>query len=282
MTLPATQPVPASTLAPKPAATPVRSSRYDDDPPTIWLLAQYQASSDESIRNLLVERYMPLITSVARKLRARLTPNVEVDDLVSSGVLGLMDAISGFDETRGVKFETYCTIRINGAMLDELRERDWVPRLVRRRASRIAMARRNLAAELHRDATDEEVAKYLELPLSRFHEILREVSRPRTIVSLDVVRFEDSDSRATSRLDLVADERVTDPCDNAALADIMGAVLRFLDRREQVIMLLYYRRGFTMKRIGTVFGMSESRVCQIHTRIMKRLRRRVAAGHLGV
>jgi RNA polymerase sigma factor for flagellar operon FliA len=282
MTLPATRTSSASTLAPAPTATSPKSSRYDDDPPTIWLLAQYQATGDETIRNLLIERYMPLVQSVARKLRARLTPNVDVDDLVSSGVLGLMDAISGFDETRGVKFETYCTIRINGAMLDELRERDWVPRLVRRRASRIAMARRNLAAELHRDATDEEVARHLELPMSRFQEMLREVSQPTTIVSLDVVRFEDSDSRATSRLDLVADERVTDPSDNAALADIMGAVLRFLDRREQVIMLLYYRRGFTMKRIGTVFGMSESGVCQIHTRIMKRLRRRVSAGHLGV
>lgn len=257
-------------------AAPSESAETND------LLAAYQATEDTRYRDILVERYLQLVHALARKMRARLTPNVEVGDLVSAGVMGLMDAIGGFDESKGVKFETYCTIRIRGSMLDELRERDWVPRLVRRRANKIDATRRLLAAELRREATDEEVAASMQLPLQRFQAMEKEVSRPTLIFSLDIICFEDGDSRGISKLETLADPRGKDPGDHVAMSDVMKAVLQFCDRREQLIMLLYYHRGFTMKRIGSVFGMSESRVCQIHTRIMKRLRRRIQAGQLGV
>lgn len=234
----------------------------------VW--RQYKAKKSEALRNVLVERYLPLVRYVAERVAAKLPKSVELDDLMSAGVFGLLDAIDGFDLSRDVKFETYCTTRVRGAILDELRAMDWVPRLVRARAHKLDQAVRELEAKLGRYPTDEEVAKKLGLSAAAYEDLVKEASAV-AMFSLTAQRSadDDADERHT---DILEDKRFADPTQSLHRSEIKQRVVQSLSEVEKLVVVLYYYEELTMKEIGAILDLSESRVCQIHSKIITRLR----------
>jgi RNA polymerase sigma factor for flagellar operon FliA len=200
---------------------------------------------------------------------------VDVDDLMSAGIFGLVDAIDAFDLQRGVKFETYCAPRIRGAILDELRSMDWVPRLVRHRAAKLEDTVRRLEAELGRAPSEDEIARRLGLNKPDLEKLMRDAAAV-SLVSLSQ-SFGDSESnREVTELDVLRDERSTDPVTEAQKADVRELVTRGLNRAERLIIVLYYYEQMTMKEIGETLDLSESRVSQMHSAIIERLRGQLA------
>ena len=237
----------------------------------------YKASPNDELRNRLVEHYLSLVRFSAERIRAKLPDEVDVDDLMSAGIFGLVDAIDAFDLERGVKFETYCAPRIRGAILDELRSMDWVPRLVRHRAHKLSETVRSLEAELGRIPTEDEVARRLRLPPEQFGKLLRDASAVSQ-VSLSQ-RFGDPDSdRDASEIDIVPDEQSCDPVAEAQKADVKALITDELTRAERLIIVLYYYEQMTMKEIGATLDLSESRVSQMHSAIIGRLREQLGIG----
>ncbi len=250
----------------------VRTFENAEELAAIW--RQYKATGEESLRNRLVEHYLYLVRLMAERIGAKLPDEVDVDDLMSAGVFGLVDAIDAFDLERGVKFETYCSPRIRGAILDELRSMDWVPRLVRHRAHKLEETVRALELELGRMPTDEEIARRLGLESGQLERLLRDASSV-ALVSLSQ-RLGSSDSgRETAELDVLRDTRGSDPAVEAQKRDLKELITRGLSRAERLIIVLYYYEQMTMKEIGMTLDLSESRVSQMHSAIIDRLRRRL-------
>ena len=231
----------------------------------------FKASPNDELRNRLVEHYLYLARFTAERIRVKLPDEVDVDDLMSAGIFGLVDAIDAFDLARGVKFETYCAPRIRGAILDELRSMDWVPRLVRHRAHKLNEAVRAMEAELGRIPTEDEIARRLKMPPDQFEKLLRDASAV-SLVSLSQ-KFGDSDSdRDVAEIDIVPDEQSSDPVAEAQKADIKELITKELTRAERLIIVLYYYEQMTMKEIGATLDLSESRVSQMHSAILNRLK----------
>ncbi|MDO4559064.1 MAG: FliA/WhiG family RNA polymerase sigma factor [Planctomycetia bacterium] len=226
--------------------------------------------SDQELRNRLVETYLPLVRYNAERIWQRLPDGVELDDLISAGVFGLMDAIDAFDLERGVKFETYCVPRIRGAMLDELRNMDWVPRLVRSKASRLAEAQRNLEAKHGRPATDQELAAELQITIPELEKMISDASAIN-LVSLNRKWYETDSYKDVREIDILEDKKSEDPTRRIQRADLMRLVTRGLNRNERLIIILYYYEEMTMKEIGMTLDLSESRVSQMHSSILQRL-----------
>ena len=229
-----------------------------------------QDKSNQTLRNALIERYFPLVRYHGEKLSHKLPDEVELDDLVSAGIFGLMDAIDAFDVNRGVKFETYCVPRIRGAMLDELRNMDWVPRLVRSRARKLTEANKALSDKFGRMPTDEELAEYLHLSSNELERMKFDANTVST-VSLNKKWFETDGSKDISEMDLVEDQRGEDPTSGIQRTDLMRLVTKGLTRNERLIIILYYYEEMTMKEVGATLDLSESRVSQMHSDIVKRL-----------
>jgi RNA polymerase sigma factor for flagellar operon FliA len=226
---------------------------------------------NKQLRNRLVEQYLPLVKYNGERIWSRLPDGVELDDLISAGVFGLMDAINAFDLTRGVKFETYCVPRIRGAMLDELRTMDWVPRLVRSKASKLEAARKQLEAEVGRPPTDLELAHKLGLPMEEYEKLRAEASAVN-LVSLNKKWYETDSYKDVREIDIIEDTKGEDPTDGIQKRDVMRLVTKGLNRNERLIIILYYYEELTMKEIGTTLGLSESRVSQMHSSIVARLK----------
>jgi RNA polymerase sigma factor for flagellar operon FliA len=235
----------------------------------VW--RKYKESGDQRLRNILIERYLPLVRYIAERLLAKLPQNIELDDLQSAGIFGLMDAVDGFDLERGVKFETYCTTRIRGAILDELRSLDWVPRIVRNKANRIDQAWKCLEVELGRAPTDLEMSQRLEISLQEYEGMIREASAI-TITSLTDKSKDDHGSKALRKIDLLEDKKGVDPEYEVKKKEITEFITRGLSRKERLIILPYYYEDLTMREIGATLNLSESRVCQLHSRIILRLK----------
>jgi RNA polymerase sigma factor for flagellar operon FliA len=229
-----------------------------------------QDKSNQSLRNALIERYMPLVRFHGEKLSHKLPDEVELDDLVSAGIFGLMDAIDAFDVNREVKFETYCAQRIRGAMLDELRNMDWVPRLVRARARKLAEANKTLSDKLGRVPTHEELAEHMNLSAGELERIMFDANTVPT-VSLHKKWFETDGSKDISEMELVEDQKGEDPTRRLQRTDLMRLVTKGLTRNERLIIILYYYEEMTMKEVGATLDLSESRVSQMHTDIVSRL-----------
>jgi len=227
--------------------------------------------SNQEIRNRLIENYFPLVRYNAERVWAKLPEGVDINDLISAGVFGLMDAIEAFDLTRGVKFETYCVPRIRGAMLDELRTMDWVPRLVRSKASKLGAAQKALEAELGRPPLDTELAKKLGLSLDEFHKMRSDASAVN-LVSLNKKWYETDSYKDVREIDILEDVKGEDPTGGIQKRDIMRLVTKGLNRNERLIVILYYYEELTMKEIGQTLGLSESRVSQMHSSIVARLK----------
>ncbi|MCL2305765.1 MAG: FliA/WhiG family RNA polymerase sigma factor [Planctomycetaceae bacterium] len=226
--------------------------------------------SNQELRNLLIEHYMPLVRYHGERLWAKLPDEVELDDLVSAGVFGLTDAIAAFDLSRGVKFETYCVPRIRGAMLDELRSMDWVPRLVRARAKKLSEASKGLSDRLGRQPTHDELADYMHLSLPDLERMMFDTNTVN-LVSLNKKYFETDGAKDISEIDLVEDQKGEDPTCRIQKADLMRLVTKGLSRNERLIIILYYYEELTMKEVGMTLDLSESRVSQMHSGIIERL-----------
>ena len=244
------------------------------DPIEQWKV--YKTKPTDQLRNRLIEHYMPLVKYTAERLFAKLPQNVELDDLTSAGVFGLVDAIEGFDLARGVKFETYCTTRVRGAILDELRAFDWVPRLVRTKAHKLDAALRKLEIDLGRDPTDKEVSDLLGIPVNEFDAMVKDASAVSIVSLSEKWPADEDDSKTLRKIDILEDKRQTKPIEYAQRKDFLQRVVSMLVKKEREILLLYYFEDLTMREIGLTLDLSESRVCQLHTRIMDRLRE-----HLG-
>ena len=236
---------------------------------SVW--DQFYKTRDIESRNTLMEHYRPLVQYAAARLHSKLPDKVEVDDLVSAGIFGLMDAIDAFDPGRGVKFETYCSPRIRGSILDELRSMDWVPRLVRARAHQLTKATQDLEIHLGRRPTEKETAEKLNLGKVEF-ERLRRDANAIGLTSL-TNNYNDGDGDKDIReIDVIQDQRSENPLIEAQKRDLKNLLTKGLTRAERLIVVLYYYEEMTMKEIGATLDLSESRVSQMHSSIVQRLK----------
>jgi len=235
----------------------------------VWRL--YRDTPTETIRNFLMENFLPLVRYTAERMHTRLPAEVEVEDLMSSGLFGLMDAIDAYDIERGVKFETYCTQRIRGAIFDELRAMDWVPRLVRSRTAKVERVRKQLEMETGRKATDAEIGDRLDVDKEEYKKICRD-ARPVGVVSLNRKWFETDSSKDVREIDVVRDKRQENPVSRLQRDDLKLLLTKGLSRAERLIIVLYYYEEMTMKEIGITLDLSESRVSQMHSSILARLK----------
>jgi RNA polymerase sigma factor FliA len=236
----------------------------------IW--EKYQKTKDDSYRNMLMEYYRPLVKYSAERLHNKLPDKVELDDLTSAGTFGLMDAIDAYDPSRGVKFETYCSARIRGSILDELRSMDWVPRLVRARATQLNKATSSLETNLGRKPTESEIAAELDLgDMEEFNRLRRDANTVN-LVSLDSKYNDDDGDKEVREIDIIKDEKSQNPVIEAQKRDLKNLLTKGLTRAERLIVVLYYYEEMTMKEIGATLDLSESRVSQMHSSIIARLK----------
>jgi RNA polymerase sigma factor for flagellar operon FliA len=243
------------------------------------LWAEYKASGDREARDRLIVHYSPLVKYVAGRVAVGLPQNVEQADLVSYGIFGLIDAIEKFDPARGYKFETYAIARIKGAILDELRSIDWVPRSVRAKARALEQAYAKLESELHRTPTDEELANELGLTDEQLQATLSQISFVG-LVALDEMLTVGGDRGDSITLgDTIADsgEGPVGAYEVEEMRQILAEAVNRMPEREKIVLTLYYYEGLTLAEIGQVLGVTESRVCQIHTKAVLQLRARILA-----
>ncbi len=244
------------------------------------LWARYKATGDRALRDELIVRYSPLVKFVAGRVSAGLPHSIEQADLVSYGMFGLIDAIDKFDSERNIKFETYAITRIKGAIIDELRSIDWVPRSVRTKARSVERAYASLEASLGRAPTDAEVAAEMEVSESDLQSIFSQISYIG-IVGLDEVISGGGTDRGESLTlgDTLAD-RGDGPVGTFEVEEmklILAGAINRLGDREKIVLSLYYYEGLTLAQIGQVLGVTESRVCQIHTKAVMLLRSRLSS-----
>jgi len=235
----------------------------------VWL--EYGKTRSEELRNFLMERFLPLVRYNAERIHQRLPDEVDIEDLMSAGLFGLMDAIAGFDLDRQVKFETYCATRIRGAILDELRSMDWVPRLVRHRTSKIEQARNQIEMETGHRASEDQISDRLGIAGEEFDKYKRDGS-PVSTISISRKAFQSDGSRDVHEIDVIEDERQSNPLTDAQRRDLKDLMTKGLSRAERLIVVLYYYEGMTMKEIGATLDLSESRVSQMHSSILQRLK----------
>ncbi len=231
----------------------------------------YRVEPTLDIRNFLMEKYHDLVRFTAERMAMRLPSEVDTNDLMSAGTFGLMDAINAYDPDRNVKFETYCTQRIRGAIFDELRSMDWVPRLVRSRTAKFESTRKQIEMETGRAAGDDEIADRLQLSPEEYRKLKRD-SRPVSQVSLNRKWFETDSSKDVREIDVVKDTRQENPLTTVQRQDLQSLLTKGLSRAERLIVILYYYEEMTMKEIGLTLDLSESRVSQMHSSILARLK----------
>jgi RNA polymerase sigma factor for flagellar operon FliA len=246
------------------------ASKVSPDVADVWISFK-KDQTNEALRNRLIEKYLPLVRYNAERVWQKLPDGVDLNDLMSAGVFGLMDAIEAYDMHRGVKFETYCVPRIRGAMLDELRTMDWVPRLVRSKASKVEAARKEVEANVGRPPTDHEIAHKMGIPVDEYEKMKSEASAVN-LVSLNKKWYETDSYKDVREIDILEDVKGEDPTLGIQKRDIMKLVTKGLSRNERLIIILYYYEELTMKEIGSTLGLSESRVSQMHSCIVNRLK----------
>lgn len=233
-------------------------------------LAAYSSVQERSHEDLVL-RYAPLVKRIAYHLMNRLPPSVQVDDLVQAGMIGLLEASRNYDPTQGASFETYAGIRIRGAMLDEIRRSDWTPRSVHRKARMVADAMREIENREGRDARDVEVAEALNMSLEEYHQILQDASGSR-IFSLEELSAVGEIGGDTGRGGI---KGPFDGIQHDAFKQAVAEAIAGLPERERLVIAMYYDEELNLREIGQVLGVSESRVCQIHSQATMRLRSRL-------
>lgn len=239
------------------------------------LWARFLRRRHRRLRNQLAETYLPLVRSVAEEVAARVPRSVDPEDLFSVGVFGLIQSIEGFDPARGVRFEGFCRLRIRGAMIDELRSHDGLSRDARGRARAVVSARGRLRQELGREPTHHELSQRMRLQPSEIERVLTRAAS-RHVLSLDLAMHDDVDSDGTPPLsNELIDDRL-EPSEAALRNELLRKIDGSLSKSERALVRLRYADGLTMRKIGLRLGLSESRVCQIHSRLLLKLHRRLA------
>ncbi|MCK5639757.1 MAG: RNA polymerase sigma factor FliA [Gammaproteobacteria bacterium] len=223
------------------------------------------STNDGTFNDDLITRHAPLVKRIAYHMIGRLPPSVIVDDLIQAGMLGLLNAVSHYDEKQGASFETYATIRIRGAMLDELRRNDWAPKSVHRKAREVTAATLTVEAETGRDATEREIVAVMGISLDEYYQILQDTNSCR-LLSIEETGI-DAEASYNDKLldDLLGDE----------FQEHLAEAVSRLPERERMLMALYYDKGMNLKEIGQILGVSESRVSQILSHTHLRLRARL-------
>ncbi|MGB7588481.1 MAG: RNA polymerase sigma factor WhiG [Solirubrobacterales bacterium] len=239
------------------------------------LWRRYKEDGDAGARERLVVAYSPLVKFVAGRLGAGLPSHVEDADLISYGLMGLIGSIERFEPERGIKFETFAMTRIRGAIIDELRSLDWVPRSVRSRAREIETAQSKLEHELQRAPSEAELAAQLDLSEEELQASLLEIANSSVYALDELWTISDSSGDQVSLLDTISDPRADDPQETLASSEVkdrLTEAVASLPEREQLVVALYYYENLTLREIGEVLGVTESRVSQLHTKAVMRLR----------
>jgi RNA polymerase sigma factor FliA len=242
------------------------------------LWRRYKTDGDESARERLVVAYSPLVKFIAGRMASGLPAHVEEADLISYGLLGLIGAIERFDLEREIKFETFAVARIKGSIIDELRSLDWVPRSVRTKAREIERANAKLEHELHRAPTDQEMADALKVTVEEFQESLVRISNSSVVALDELWTVSDASGDQVSLLDTIQDPSAVDPAaemDTTEMKDRLADAIARLPEREKLVVALYYYENLTLREIGEVLGVTESRVSQLHTKAVLRLKSRL-------
>lgn len=241
---------------------------------------EYKDTADPGAREHLILHYSPLVKYVAGRVGVGLPANIEQADLVSYGIFGLIDAIEKFDLERGIKFETYAISRIRGAIIDELRAMDWIPRSVRSKARDVERAYADLEAELHRAPTEKEVAKRMGIALKDLRAIFSQVSYVNVVALDELLGGADrGEAGGVSLGDTLKDSKAVDPelaFEGEETKFLLARAIEQLPEREKIVVTLYYYEGLTLAEIGKVLGVTESRICQMHTKAVLQLRNRLA------
>lgn len=248
-----------------------------EDTQALW--QEFKRTGDRALRDRLILTYSPLVKYVAGRLGSGLPAHVEEGDLVSYGLLGLIGAIERFDPDRDIKFETFAIARIKGSIIDELRSMDWVPRSVRARARDIERAIAHLESKLLRAPTDEEIAERLGITTDELDDSLMEISRS-SIAALDELWSSSGTGDPVALLDTLEDPKAPEPQSAMAqteLKEALGDAISRLPEREKLVVTLYYYEELTLREIGEVLGVTESRVSQLHTKAILRLKARLSA-----
>jgi RNA polymerase sigma factor FliA len=239
------------------------------------LWRRYKEQGDDGARERLVVAYSPMVKFVAGRLGAGLPSHVEDADLISYGLVGLIGAIQRFEPERGIKFETFAMTRIRGAIIDELRSLDWVPRSVRSRAREIEQVQAKLEHELQRAPTEAELADKLNMTEEELQSALLEIANSSVYALDELWTVSDSSGDQVSLLDTIADEGAADPQEALASTEVkdrLTEAIGGLPEREQLVVALYYYENLTLREIGEVLGVTESRVSQLHTKAVMRLK----------
>ncbi len=246
------------------------------------LLSAYKKNANsltEAQKNQLILDYTPLIKFVAQRISARLPGHIETNDLISSGVIGLMDALEKYDPSRDNKFKTYAEFRIRGSILDELRSQDWVPRSIRDKAKSLEKARTSLEAKLNRTPTAEELSQFLGISMDEYHTLVNKV-HPASVFSIDnEPHFGDVDKR--SLLNLLEDCKINNPfhfLETQNIKKIMVDAISALPERQKMVLSLYYYEDINLRKIGQLLKVTESRVSQLHAQAIKNLKSLIKSG----
>jgi RNA polymerase sigma factor for flagellar operon FliA len=239
----------------------------------------FKATGDPGTRERLILHYSPLVKYVAGRVGVGLPPNIEQADLVSYGIFGLIDAIEKFDITRAIKFETYAISRIRGAIIDELRAIDWIPRSVRYKAREVERAYAALEGELHRTPTEPEVAERLGMTLDELHQVFSQVSYVNVVALDELLTVGGEKGDKLSLVDTLEDTKAEDPVaafETEETKFLLARAINQLPEREKIVVTLYYYEGLTLAEIGRVLGVTESRICQMHTKAVLQLRAKMS------
>jgi len=242
------------------------------------LWRRYKSTGDDRARERLVVAYSPLVKYVAGRMSSGLPAHVEEADLISYGLVGLISAIERFDLSREIKFETYAIMRIKGAIIDELRSMDWVPRSVRARARELERANAKLENSLQRTPTDAEIAAELGITVDELNESLIAISHSSMVALDELWSVSDSSGDQVSLMDTIEDPGAPDPSRSLDVGDLKDRIAESIARlpeREKLVIALYYYEALTLREIGEVLGVTESRVSQMHTKAVLRLRSRM-------
>lgn len=266
-TAPVEEPAAPAPVAPEAPVSPVAAA---------W--ARFEATHCAEAREELILHYVPLVTAVAGRIGMRLPSTVEHADLVSYGMFGLIDAIEKYRAERAVKFESYASSRIRGAIIDELRAMDWVPRSVRTKARAVDRAYGELEATLHRAPTEAEVAQQLDLPVTELRAVYSQLASVNIAALDELLAGSDDRPGAATLADTLGDRRAEDPAGSVDAQEtkyLLSRAIECLGERERLVVVLYYYENMTLAEIGRVLGVTESRISQIHTAAMGRLRTRL-------
>ncbi|MDR0362377.1 MAG: FliA/WhiG family RNA polymerase sigma factor [Planctomycetota bacterium] len=251
---------------------------YDTLPPALSpeeeseLWRVYVETRDDDARSKLIENYLPLVFQTAERLAKHFPTHLDVQDLISYGNLGLLDAIRKFNPDEGVKFSTYCNLRISGAIRDELRRLDWISRQLRSKVNQVKRVREELEIELGRHPYDQEMAERLDITVEEY-EVLQQEVQVKTMVPLDR-KWDDNGDNDTGPIELLPDAKAADPLNELIRAEIKEVAMRGLSEDEKKVLVLYYYENMNLKEIGLVLNLSESRVCQIHQKTLNFLKQK--------